>query len=222
MKRYRAFRRISTGAWLDVLFAAEGDDPTFSVPAADQAADLAAALDIDPDDLEAVEGDTDPRSGDPIVLPVAPPSPPDPAVAQQQAVMVAARLTVTDRLDDLPDDTIAEVAALFPDWAQPTGAHDAYPGGVIVRHDRTLWRSTTAANVWEPGVSGWHRYGAEPDAGPQPWVAPTGSHDAHPAGAEVTHNGAEVTHNGRTWENSHGDGNVWEPGVYGWTDVGPA
>lgn len=47
------------------------------------------------------------------------------------------------------------------------------------------------------------------------WVQPTGSHDAYPAGAEVTHNG-------RHWLNSHGDGNVWEPGVFGWTDLGPA
>lgn len=27
-----------------------------------------------------------------------------------------------------------------------------------------------------------------------------------------------VTHNGKTWE-SLVDNNVWEPGVYGWTEV---
>jgi hypothetical protein len=53
-----------------------------------------------------------------------------------------------------------------------------------------------------------------PDTTP-PWVQPTGAHDAYPAGAQVTHNG-------RLWENVHGDGNVWEPGVYGWADLGPA
>jgi hypothetical protein len=134
---------------------------------------------------------------------------------RQPARDAAARLAVTDRLADLPDHTIAEVSPLFPAWFQPQGAHDAWPEGAIVRHDGTLWRSTTPANVWEPGTSGWHRYGSTPDAGPQPWVQPTGGHDAYPAGATVTHNG-------RTWENTHGDGNVWEPGVFGWADIAPA
>ena len=30
--------------------------------------------------------------------------------------------------------------------------------------------------------------------------------------------GDKVTHNGKTWV-SDIDGNVWEPGVYGWTEV---
>ena len=30
--------------------------------------------------------------------------------------------------------------------------------------------------------------------------------------------GDKVTHNGKTWE-STADNNVWEPGVYGWTEV---
>lgn len=29
--------------------------------------------------------------------------------------------------------------------------------------------------------------------------------------------GAKVSHNGKHWINTHGDGNNWEPGVYGWT-----
>ena len=133
----------------------------------------------------------------------------------QPARDTAARLTVLDKLDTLADATVAEVAPLFDPWRQPQGAHDAYPESAIVRHHSTLWRSTTADNVWQPGEAGWHRYGASPDDGPQPWVAPTGAHDTYPAGATVTHNGS-------TWENTHGDGNSWEPGVYGWTDIGPA
>lgn len=131
--------------------------------------------------------------------------------AVEAAHSAAARLAVVDKLDDLPDHTVSEVAPLFPAWRQPEGAHDAWPEGVIVRHDGALWRSTTAANVWPPGESGWHRYGAAPDAGPQPWVTPTGAHDAYPLGAIVTHNG-------QTWESTH-DSNVWEPGVSGWVVV---
>ena len=44
------------------------------------------------------------------------------------------------------------------------------------------------------------------------WVQPAGGHDAYAAGAIVVHNGA-------TWENTHGDGNVWEPGVFGWAEI---
>jgi len=61
--------------------------------------------------------------------------------------------------------------------------------------------------------------GAEPNIAPalwrlvkeagEPWVQPTGAHDAYPRGAIVTHKG-------RTWESTI-DANVWEPGVYGWT-----
>ena len=44
---------------------------------------------------------------------------------------------------------------------------------------------------------------------PEQWVQPEGAHDAYPAGALVLHNGS-------VWRNTHGDGNVWEPGVSGW------
>lgn len=46
----------------------------------------------------------------------------------------------------------------YPDWVQPTGAHDAYAVGAIVRHNSTLWISTVNTNVWEPGVFGWDPY----------------------------------------------------------------
>ena len=49
----------------------------------------------------------------------------------------------------------------YEEWQQPTGAHDAYSYGDIVRHNDTLWISTVAGektNVWEPGVYGWDEY----------------------------------------------------------------
>ena len=42
------------------------------------------------------------------------------------------------------------------------------------------------------------------------WVQPTGSHDAYAKDAKVTHNNKKWT--------SDVDSNVWEPGVYGWTE----
>jgi hypothetical protein len=41
------------------------------------------------------------------------------------------------------------------------------------------------------------------------WVQPLGATDAYAAGAQVRHNGTIWT--------STVDGNVWEPGVYGWS-----
>lgn len=43
------------------------------------------------------------------------------------------------------------------------------------------------------------------------WVRPTGAHDAYAQGAKVSHNGKKWT--------SNVENNVWEPGVYGWTEV---
>jgi len=43
-----------------------------------------------------------------------------------------------------------------------------------------------------------------------PWVQPTGSTDAYPKGALVTHNG-------KSWESTV-DFNVWEPGVANWRE----
>lgn len=40
-------------------------------------------------------------------------------------------------------------------WVQPTGAHDAYPVGARVTHGGNTWSNAIAANVWEPGVTGW-------------------------------------------------------------------
>lgn len=93
-------------------------------------------------------------------------------------------------------------------WRQPEGAHDAYHLDDLVFHDGRMWQSTVEANVWEPGVSGWHDV---PASGLPMWVQPTGAHDAYALGDRVTH----VEKNWR----STVDANVWEPGVYGWEEI---
>ena len=42
----------------------------------------------------------------------------------------------------------------WPEWVQPTGAHDAYAKGAQVTHSGTKYVSMIDANVWEPGVLG--------------------------------------------------------------------
>lgn len=43
----------------------------------------------------------------------------------------------------------------WPEWIQPTGAHDAYSAGDKVSHNDKHWVSDVDANIWEPGVYGW-------------------------------------------------------------------
>ena len=42
----------------------------------------------------------------------------------------------------------------WPEWVQPTGAHDAYAKGSQVTHNGERYVSRIDANVWEPGVFG--------------------------------------------------------------------
>lgn len=67
----------------------------------------------------------------------------------------------TSQADWTPDKAVslwAEVpdpALEWPEWKQPTGAHDAYAKGAKVSHSDKHWVSDIDANVYEPGVYGW-------------------------------------------------------------------
>ena len=50
---------------------------------------------------------------------------------------------------------IADPTQVWPEWIQPTGAHDAYSKGDKVSHNNTHWISDVDNNTWEPGVFGW-------------------------------------------------------------------
>ena len=43
----------------------------------------------------------------------------------------------------------------YPEWVQPTGAHDAYNIGDKVSYNGQQYICTTDANVYAPGVYGW-------------------------------------------------------------------
>ena len=65
----------------------------------------------------------------------------------------------TSQADWMPDITPALWVAVsideYPEWVQPTGAHDAYNIGDKVTHNGKTWVSDVDNNVWEPGVYGW-------------------------------------------------------------------
>lgn len=48
----------------------------------------------------------------------------------------------------------------YPIWAKPTGAHDAYNIGDIVKYNDTLYRSKIDGNIWSPDEypAGWEIY----------------------------------------------------------------
>ena len=106
--------------------------------------------------------------------------------------------------------TAGEHADMFAPWAVPVN----YQPGNIRRYGGKLYRCLQAHISQESWT---------PDAAPSLWVAiadpmeqfpawnqPIGAMDAYPKGAQVSHKD-------RHWI-SDVDNNVWEPGIYGWTE----
>lgn len=65
------------------------------------------------------------------------------------------------------------------------------------------WTPDTAVSLWVAV--------ADPNEEYPAWSQPIGAHDAYSTGDKVSHNEKKWT--------STVDGNVWEPGVYGWEEV---
>ena len=113
----------------------------------------------------------------------------------------------------LPDDIAFEQPKNYYDkWS---GESVAYIVGDIRLYNDELYRCLQAHASqadWTPdaAVSLWVRIADPAEEWPE-WIQPTGAHDAYIVGAKVSHNGKHWT--------SDVDGNVWEPGVYGWTEV---
>ena len=107
--------------------------------------------------------------------------------------------------------TAAEHADLFTQWAYPV----AYKAGQIRRYtDGKLYKCLqdhTSQEDWTPpsAVSLWAAVADPAEEWPE-WSQPLGAHDAYNTGDKVSHNGKHWT--------CDIDGNVWEPGVYGWTE----
>ena len=111
----------------------------------------------------------------------------------------------------IDDVTATENASQFSPWVYPA----TYKAGNIRRHNGELYRCIqdhTSQADWTPdtAVSLWVKIGDPTVEWPE-WSQPVGAHDAYDAGAKVSHNGKRWT--------SDVDANVWEPGVYGWTEV---
>ena len=113
----------------------------------------------------------------------------------------------------LTDADALEAVLLFPLWE----AERDYTHGERVRWDGKLYKLIPVSHHsqadWPPDLTPavWARVDDPAEEWPE-WVQPLGPEDAYAAGAKVSHNG-------KHWTNTHGDGNVWEPGVYGWEEA---
>lgn len=111
----------------------------------------------------------------------------------------------------LSDEDALEAVELFQAWTLDRD----YTVGLRVRYGDKLYRCEQAHRSqedWTPDATPalWTEV-AKPGEIPE-WRQPTGAQDAYNKGDKVRHNDAVWT--------SDVDGNVWEPGVYGWTMEG--
>ena len=112
----------------------------------------------------------------------------------------------------LTDAEAITATCLHPKWS---GDGVQYTAGQRVQDDGTLYtvlQTHTSQPDWKPA--------AAPSLFakvliPDPTVIPEWE---QPESTNPYAKGDKVTHNGKTWV-SDIDGNVWEPGVYGWTEV---
>lgn len=125
---------------------------------------------------------------------------------------IALRKLIEKLSADLPDSEAYTAPELFPMWTIKD-----YQTGDRVQYQGLLYKclqSHTAQSDWTPdtAVSLWVRVD-DPSIEFPEWRQPTGAHDAYAKGAKVSWPKDE-----RNWV-SDVDGNVWEPGVYGWSEV---
>lgn len=101
--------------------------------------------------------------------------------------------------------------SLFPTWQSMIGK--AVAVGERYQYDGRLWKVLQAHTVqadWTPDTAVSLFVEVSVEEWPA-WKQPTGSTDAYNIGDKVTHND-------KHWI-SFVDGNVWEPGVYGWNEA---
>ena len=112
----------------------------------------------------------------------------------------------------LTDEQAATVPGIYPAWSGDGTAYAAddrvqYTGALYkclqTHTSQATWTPTDAPSLWTKVLI------------PDPTVIPDWE---QPDSTNPYSKGDKVKHNGKTWT-SDIDGNVWEPGVYGWTEV---
>ena len=133
------------------------------------------------------------------------------ATIQQTGSAAAIAFVTLSETGAIDDVTAGEHPEMFAEWEPEI----TYTSGNIRRYGEQLYRclqAHTSQADWTPdkAVSLWTRIADPAEEWPE-WAQPIGAHDAYQTGDKVSHNGKHWT--------SDTDGNVWEPGVYGWTEA---
>lgn len=107
------------------------------------------------------------------------------------------------------DENALQAIWMFPAWLQSI----TYNANDRVQYNNELYKCVqahTSQTNWTPDSTPalWTKVSL--DEYPE-WVQPTGAQDAY-------NKNDNVTHNDKRWT-SDVDSNVWEPGVYGWTEI---
>lgn len=123
----------------------------------------------------------------------------------------AYRKLIEDAGQYLPDEKVQECVALYPIW---DGSGVQYQEGLKLAYAGTVYKVLTthvSQPAWTP--EGAPSLFAEVLTDPErilPWKQPDSTNPYA--------KGDKVTHGGYTWV-SDLEGNVWEPGTYGWTKI---
>lgn len=122
----------------------------------------------------------------------------------------------------LTDEEAEQVPGMFEAWKPGlTITQQDVTEERVLRFEGTLYKvlqpHTTAVQWLPPDATSLYTLFRNPAAGPQPWVAPTGAHDAFDSGEEVTHD--NPNDGGAIWRyRSKIDANTTEPGRDGELD----
>ena len=132
-------------------------------------------------------------------------------LAEQKNVAAIIFVSLAEK-GDIDEVTATEHANLFEAWVTDK---DYAVGKIVVRPNGNLYKCVQAHRSqadWTPEATPalWNKIGDPTEEYPE-WSQPLGAHDAYPLGAKVSHNG-------KKWVSDVAS-NVWEPGVYGWTEV---
>lgn len=111
----------------------------------------------------------------------------------------------------IDDVTATEHTDLFSPWV----AGIVYKVGDLRQYENNLYRCVqahTSQADWQPDItqSLWTKVGDPTEEYPE-WSQPIGSHDAYNIGDKVSFDS-------KHWV-SDVDANVWQPGVYGWSEI---